>query len=200
MNFKSQCLVCLFQDEQRISNASKNRSDPRLLKSILAIEHNEFGQIYVVHALERSLHFSLLTRDFPELVSCPYPIQAEKNNQQRSSKINHLMIPKCTNYVSDDRKTIVFNANATKNHHQCGSLREQEALTKCRDFMIQMFEHGMSECFLYQEKSRSGLSPPSSSNAEDVVDGSCAISMVSVAESCSGKTIDSKSSRRRSWK
>ena len=195
INFKGQCLVCLFQDQQKIPNSSKNRSNPSLLKFILAIQRNEYGQIYVVHGLERSLHFTISTSDFGELVSQSYPRLDENDQEVSSSQMNHLMVPNTSNYVSPDRKTIVLNANATKNHHQCGQLEEQKAISYCRWLMTQMFESGMSECFSYIEKGRSGLS-----NADELVDGSCAVSIVSIAESCSVKTMDSKSSKRRTRK
>ena len=192
VNFKSQSLVCLLQSLRKQEKKSKNRSNPILVRSVLGVERNEFGQIYVVHGLERSLHFSIPTQDFPDLVCRPYPLK-DNNKRETSGKMNHLFVPEHTNYVSQDKKTIVFNAQATK-----GEMSNHEAINKCSKTIHWMFDDGLSECFSYVEKSRSGLSSAECSNADELVDGSCTVSIISLAESSSAQTSNSKGAKRRS--
>ena len=203
LKFTQQSLVCLMQTSAKINNSGRKTSDPSLVEFVLGIQRNGYGQIYLVQGLQRALHFTIPTSDFKKIVERPYPPMDSDSGQPGARKVDHIMIPNSQNYVSSDKKTIVYNASISTNSSSIPP--EQKAIRACTNLVIGMFKDGLSEAFSYLERKRSGFSKNSYSNADELVDGSCAISMASIVESTnhsqsSSKSNQSTSSKRRSRK
>ena len=203
-SFCNQSLVCLFQDEAKQQKVSKNSADPSLITETIAIERNTLSQQwYLVQGLERSLHFSAPTSEFQKLVERPFPTLQSQNTTSSVSHrtMKHVFIPQSTNYISDDGRTVVFNRTATIPNSTANDSPEQEAIKKCNGLIIEMFHTGLANCFSFIEKKRSGVSKHLYSNAEELIEGSCSVSIKSVHESClvsnAVMTSGSKSSLRK---
>lgn len=185
------------QSHSKINSNWRKKSDPSLVEFVLGIERNGHGQIYLVHGLQKALHFSVPTSNFKRIIERPYPSDRESNVRQ----IPHLLLRRSSNYVSTDKRTVVYNAIPDIMRNKKNLPQHQKAIIACTKLVIGMFEDGLSESFSILERKRSGVSKNSYSNADELVDGSCVISMASILESCEGsqssKSHLSKSSKRR---
>ena len=197
LHFEMQSLVCLFQDEKKQKNNQTKVVDPSKVVRIICIQRNEYGQIYLVQGLERSLHFTIATSEFPKLVQQPYPSDASSRN------VPHFLIKSSSNYISGDKETIVYNATSDVMKLDERAPPEQLVIKKCTQLIIDMFDNGLSDCFCYLEKKRSG-EREANCPADDAIDGLCGISFQSMVtglnENESQVTSSSRSSRRRARK
>lgn len=158
LNFCQQSLICLFQDEIKQTQGSESTADPSLITEVVSIERNEYGQIYVVQALERSLHFSIPSSSHDAFTSCLYPSDDKVNNVV-GRQIKHAFVPNSTNYTSSDGQVAVINGS-DKQPPNC-------SVRKCNDIVTKMFEDGLANHFKYQEKKRSGISLSSNSDCNE---------------------------------
>lgn len=199
LHFEMQSLVCLFQDDKKQKNNQTKIGDPSKVVFIICIQRNQYGQIYLVQGLERSLHFTIATTEFPKLVRQPYPSECDNTT---SRNVQHLFIKSSSNYISDDKETVVYNATSDIMKIDESAPAEQQLIKKSTEIMIEMFENGLSDCFCYVEKKRSG--ERTGHCADEAIDGFCGVSfqsmVSSINESNSQLTASSKSSRRRARK
>ena len=142
-NFDKQALTVLFQDEHHLS--SSVLVEPKHITDLVGIQRSTRGQIYYVHSLEKSLHFSLRNERFHSLVNLNY------GNQKR---IPYLFIGNGKNYNDNAFGVSVIN----KDDDLPGT-----PIKFCTDCVIQMFRHGLASAFTNNEKKRGHTSEDTSS-------------------------------------
>ena len=142
-NFDKQALTVLFQDEHHLS--SSVLVEPKHITDLVGIQRSTRGQIYYVHSLEKSLHFSLRNERFNSLVNLNYGSQ--KN-------IPYLFIDNGMNYNDNAFGVSVIN----KDDELSGT-----PIKFCTDCIIEMFRHGLASAFTHNEKKRGHTSEVTSS-------------------------------------
>ena len=178
-------MICLLQDEIKQAQGSQSSSDPAIINVVIAIQRNEFGQIYVVQGLERSLHFSSPTSSVQSFSNALYPVSKQSDNN-KARRISHVFIPNTTNYTSVSKDIAVINGS-------CNMLSKDPVL-KCNLLVSKMFESGLANNFKYQEKKRSAnAASKCENNADDCIDdddhdlvsGVCSVPLEEVATTTS---------------
>ena len=145
-NFDEQALIVLFQDEHHIS--STVHIEPKHITDLVGIQRSRRGQIYYVHSLEKSLHFSLRNERFNSLVNLNYGKQ---------KTIPYLFIGNGNNYNNNAFGVSVIN----KDDDLPGT-----PIKFCTDCVIEMFRHGLASAFTNNEKKRGHTSDAASSTKD----------------------------------
>ena len=149
--FGEQSLLCLLQE-----SADRQRHIPFVavpqLKKLVMIERNPDGQIYMVQGLDRSSHFTVLTKLFQSLTVKNYPKMDNEMIQsflQTTNPVQAVLVEKRFNFVSDDNNTVVINDNAS-------------LISVATKLVTKMFIDGnLASSFTFTEKKRSSSAVPS---------------------------------------
>ena len=150
--FGEQSLLCLLQE-----TTERQRQTPFVsvshLKKLVMIERNPDGQIYMVQGLDRSSHFTVLTKMFEYLTVKNYPQMDNDMLQsmiETTNPVQAVQVQKRFNFVSDDKRTVVINDNSS-------------IITLATKFVTKMFTKGnLASSFTFTEKKRSSSSPVTS--------------------------------------
>ena len=142
-NFDEQALTVLYQDKTHVS--SSVLVEPTEITDVVGIQRSTMGQIYYVHSLEKSLHFSLRNERFNSLVSLNY------GNKEI---VPYLFVGNGMNYKDKSLGVSVIN----KDDESCGT-----PIRYCTNCAIEMFRHGLASAFTFNEKKRGHASKDRSS-------------------------------------
>ena len=154
--FREQSLLCLLQETTERHKDIRFVAVPHL-KIVLMIERNSEGQIYMVQGLDRSSHFTVLTKFFESLTLKNYPKidnQMIQSFLQTTNPVQALLVQRNFNFVSADKNTVVINDHAS-------------IISSATKLVTKMFTEGdLASSFSFTEKKRasSATSSPVKSN------------------------------------
>ena len=200
LKYEYHSIICLLQDLSRNGKEQARSASPSAVSTVIGVERNSnYKQIYVMPKLERSLHFSAPTADFGDFINKPYP-SLTSSNTSSTRIVSNIFIPSSVNFLSEDGSVYVNNHSACTTVNQMGTQDSisDSVLDTCNDLVVKMFMSGLSDCFTFNEKKRSGSN---SSSKEPIsshqVTGSCSISLKSVIESQSRLSSDLSATSKR---
>ena len=152
--FEEQSLLCLMQKNPQRKRAHEFVFAPHL-NTILMIERNNFGQVYMVQDLDRSCHFTVPT-DFHNCLGAKnYPLINNEHLQNITTTTNpvvSIIINKNYNFTSPDQSIVIIN-NKAANSAQDKKACLVDDLTR---IVLSMFEDGdLAQAFTFVERKRS---------------------------------------------
>ena len=144
----------IFAEKKETSKCNKHLPRLQNLTSVISIERNLSGQIYLVQDLDSCGHCTVRTADLPKFTDRKYSSSTPLN-------IPFLHVPSSTNYASQDCEMIVLNSDQKEipmlgKEFRSKPLRPIETVTR---YVTGMFENYLSECFEFENKKRSTSKP-----------------------------------------
>ena len=138
-----------FQQPELFQQNQMKVIDPTLIIGYLSVQRNVKGQIYLQQDLDRSGHGTIPTRDDKKFISI----------KLNDNEVPYVIIPNTANYISDDSKLVVINMEENLPHglNVTAGTDTSRPIETCTDIITNMFELGMAECFVYDNKKRSNV-------------------------------------------
>ena len=146
------------QDETKQTRACPI-ADISKIKSILSIERNPRGQIYLVQDLHKCCHFTVSTASLGAICNRNFPRSSHDFTQEvmkKRSAVKIIHIPNSHDYTSSDSGTVVINAYTPLSRRTTIPQR-RNPITKCTELVTSMFHEGLSDAFSFEEKKRTLL-------------------------------------------
>ena len=146
MKFSNHTLLVVFEKDS--SQAKSNFPKPSDVELLLGVDRNPVCQIYVLQDLYGCVHGTIANRDFRgDLVT--------SSSFKKTKPIPFIQVPCSSNYLSDDRKTIVINNDGLFNVLFNGSVVRHNVLERCAILMTEMMKRGLEDFFNFDNKKRS---------------------------------------------
>ena len=134
--------------EKDSSEAKSNFPKPSDVENLLGVDRNPVCQIYVLQDLYGSVHGTIPNHAFSnELVQSPH--------FNHTNPIPYVKVPCTSNYISDDRKTIVINNNDVFRYLFPGQELRRNVLDRCVYLMTELMKLGLEDYFNFDNKKRS---------------------------------------------
>ena len=194
--------------------------NPSNVDLVVGIQRNSEGQIYAIPDLDISLHGTVPSGDFNKFVNHPFPsllkcstplsqpIDGGKDSFGPSRMVPFLHIPSSENalcasqgvcVINDGRKWCIDNGTVVVDECSTGGWSQKridDPIQYCASQVLQMFENGLSDYFIYDRKKRS-VSSNHIGTRENTIVSHCSVSFASIADPSINSRASSKFSRGR---